>query len=54
MDTPDQIITDFMVWLAKAKPGMMQSLKMPSGELRFGPSLHRIEDLLHEYWQTFQ
>jgi hypothetical protein len=51
---PDAIITDFMIWLARKKPGMMKSNRLPSGTLVFGPGCTRIEDLLHEYWEDFQ
>lgn len=47
-----QLLTDFLIWLGTKKRGLMSMQQMPSGDVRFGPSLHRAEDLIAEFQEA--
>lgn len=49
---PKDIPLDFLVWLGKKNVVLTQ--EMPSGRVTYGKNMYYAEELVSEYWESFQ
>lgn len=52
METTDQLLEDFLVFLARE--GLIEMHETRSGDTRLGARLQTAKEILDNYWESFQ